>query len=549
MGSSHAGNFLCCRGRLEDALKIPTATTIERLPSWVRALLGCAVALLSVVLTYAIPPLRAIPLLVAFPTVVLSAWFFGLSGSLGCALVEVVLVDALLTKAQFRFSIGFAREDERLAMFLVLSTLVGVSIRRLADKRAEVTNKELKRSLILEQTQRQMAEERARAGEALRDRDALLKIALEANGMGLWVWDLVTDEVERSDEVYRMAGCEPGAFGPERGPWMQYVYSDDRAGLNEAFERVRATGEDFHHQYRVQWPDGSLRWLESQGKSQRDADGRARRVVGVIADVTHRKRAEEAMLRAEKLAVAGRLAASVAHEINNPLEAVANLLYLVTLASTAEEAHAHALIALDELLRVSLITQSTLKFHRQPGAPKITMLSEVLEGVVAMFRPRLNATGIALDVRAQSETAIACMPSEAQQIFANLMANAIEAMPRSGRLVIRLRPSRDWRDRGVEGMRATICDSGSGMDRATRERIFEPFFTTKPETGTGLGMWVVAQLVERHGGHIRVWSSQRPGASGTGFSIFLPMAHPMAGDGVDAELDVDPLALDPTASN
>jgi two-component system, chemotaxis family, CheB/CheR fusion protein len=228
------------------------------------------------------------------------------------------------------------------------------------------------------------------------------------------------------------------------------------------------------------------------------------------------------MLRAEKLAVAGRLAASVAHEINNPLEAITNLLYLITMSNSADEAQVHARSALDELLRVSMITQSTLKFHRQPGTPKITLLSEVVESVIAMFRARLNSTEIAVDMRTDNEVPIACMPTEAQQIFANLIANSIEAMAQNGHLLIRLRHSRDWRDPSVEGMRVTCCDSGTGMDRETMRRIFEPFFTTKPEVGTGLGLWVVAQLVERHRGHIAVWSRRLKGCTGTAFSIFLP---------------------------
>jgi two-component system CheB/CheR fusion protein len=152
-----------------------------------------------------------------------------------------------------------------------------------------------------------------------------------------------------------------------------------------------------------------------------------------------------------------------------------------------------------------------------------------------MFRPKLTVAGITVDVLATNEIAIACMPSEAQQIFANLIANSIEAMPQNGRMVIRLRPSHNWRDQSVEGMRVTLCDSGVGMDRATMRRIFEPFFTTKPETGTGLGMWVVAQLVERHGGNVRVWSRQRYGASGTVFSIFLPTVLRSAAEGVEIE--------------
>ena len=229
-----------------------------------------------------------------------------------------------------------------------------------------------------------------------------------------------------------------------------------------------------------------------------------------MTDITHRKRTEEAILRAEKLAVAGRLAASVAHEINNPLEAIANMLYLITMTESTEETRRLATDALSELMRISLIAQSTLKFHRQTGTPKITILSEILESVLALFRGRLQAQEITVDVQSGREVPIACMPSETQQIFANLVANAIEAMQGKGRLLIRLRPSRDWRKPKVEGMRVSVCDSGTGIERDAICRIFEPFFTTKIETGTGLGLWVVAQLVERHNGRVRVRSSSGP---------------------------------------
>jgi PAS domain S-box-containing protein len=521
-------------------LKIPSESAIEQLPWPVRTLLGCLTAVVSVGLTYSISPMRAFPLLLAFPTVVLSAWFFGMAGSFGCAVLDVTLVDLLLTKTQFRFSTGFAQEEVRLSLFLVLSTLLGVLIRRWADQRAELNAQELRKSLILAQTQRQMAEERARAGEALRDRDAALQIALRASGMGLWTWDVVRESTQWSDEMFRIIGYEPDEFEPKNHIWFDAIHPDDAETMREAFAHDMEHADEFQRQYRVIWPDGTVRWVESQGRCVRDKEGHATWMMGVISDVTHRKRAEEAMLRAEKLAVAGRLAASVAHEINNPLEAVTNMLYLITMSGNVEEAHGHARNALDELLRVSLITQSTLKFHREQGAPKITMLSEVIESVIALFRPRLITAGITVDVRAANEVAIACMPSEAQQIFANLMANSIEAIPQSGKILIRLRPSHNWRNRTVDGMRVTICDSGVGMDRATMRRIFEPFFTTKLETGTGLGMWVVAQLVDRHGGHVGVWSRQRYGASGTVFSIFLPTAHPSS---TALGVEVEPAAL------
>jgi len=505
-------------------LKFPNAAAIERWPWAVRGVLGCAAAIVAVTLTYWARPLQGFPLLLAFPTVILVSWFLGMAGGMACALTEAVIVDSFITRTQSRFSNGDTREELRIALFLFLSIFVGWAVRRLAQQRAELETQQLRQSLILATAERQLAEERAAASEALRDRDELLQIALRANGMGLWVWDVKQEKVHRSDEMFRMLGREPGSFGPEPEVWLDFVHPEDRAGLVEEFRRVREGAADYHRQYRVLWPDGSVHWVESQGKSQLDSDGKVTRIAGVIADITHRKLAEEAMLRAEKLAVAGKLAASVAHEINNPLAAVANLLYLITLADTAEAARVQARGALDELMRVSLITQQTLKFHRQTGAPQITRLSEVVEAVLSLFRGKLQTAQISVEVRIRQEAPVACMPGETQQVFANLLSNAIEAMSRRGRMVIQLRPSSDWRNRAVRGMRVTFLDTGTGMDRATMRRVFEPFFTTKPDTGTGLGMWVVAQLVERHNGHVKGWSSRRTGVAGTAFSVFLPFA-------------------------
>ena len=510
---------------------IPSSERMARLPWLLRLLLGGCMASGAVALTSAISPLRTFPLLLAFPTVILAAWFLGMWGAAGCALTDVVLVNAYLTRSQFQFSTGNVSQELRLAIFVVITMLLGWSIRRLAQQKAELANHKLKQQLEFAEAERRMAEERAIVSEQLRYRDDVLQLALKASGMGLWMWDFEKEIVHRSDEVYRMVGCEPGAFGAEPKAWLKFVVSEDVPALDDAFAKARNEGADYHAQYRVRWPDGSLHWLESQGKCQLDAQGKAVRIYGVMADITHRKQSEEAMLRAEKLAVAGRLAASVAHEINNPLEAIANMLYLITISDSTEQARAQAAEALDELMRISLVAQSTLKFHRESGAPRIALLSEVLESVLTMFRGRLQTTKIEVDIKAKQELPITCMLSETQQIFANLIANAIEAMPSGGRLIGRIQPSRDWRNRAIAGMRVTICDTGAGIDRGTESRIFEPFFTTKADTGTGLGLWVVAQLIERHDGAVRVWSSQRPGASGTAFSIFLPFGQELFGEG------------------
>src|SRR5258708_1815630 len=407
------------------SMKLPSASGIERLPWFVRAGLGLCTAILAVGLTYAIHPLRAFPLLLAFPTVVLSSWFLGMWGGVACAIADVVLVDALLSRAQFTFAIGNVSEGLRMALFVAVTISRGWVIRRLADQREEIRNHELQQKLTLADKERLLAEERAATSEALRQRDEELQLALRVHGMGLWEWDLLSGTIDWTEEVYRLLGHEPGSISPSLNAWFNAIHRDDVKEVKESTVRDLESGNEFYKQFRIIRLDGSTRWIESHSTCRRDCDGHATRLIGVLADVTDRKHSEQAMLRAEKLAVAGRLAASVAHEINNPLEAIANLLYLITMTPSPEETHAHAQRALEELMRVSLVTQSTLKIHRQAGPPKITMLSEILESVLILFRPRLLAGEIGVELRAEHEVAIACMPSEAQQIFANLMSNAM----------------------------------------------------------------------------------------------------------------------------
>jgi PAS domain S-box-containing protein len=503
-------------------MRFPTAADAERWPRAVRGLLGCGVACLAQLLTYAIVPLRVYPAALAFPVIILSVWFLGMWGGLFCTLAEAVLINLLPVQAQVQFPDGNAPKGVRVASFLLFSIFLGWAIRRLAQQRTQLKTQELQRSLILAQAERQMAEERVRISEALRRRDEVLQIALDGNGMGLWVLDFEQGTTQWSDEMFRIAGRKPGGVTPSPELWHSWLHPEDVEGVREALKRTREGGQHYHQQYRLLWPDGSVRWIESQAKYLRNSEGQVARVVGVLSDITPRKMTEEAMLRTQKLAVAGRMAAAVAHEINNPLEAVENLLYLISTADTTEVVRSYAHIALEGLTRISLVAQQTLKFHRQSGAPVLTKLSEVVSVVLALFAPKLRSTGIATEIRVVKEEQVECMPNETHHIFANLVSNAIDAMPQGGRLVIRVQPSRDWRDGKTLGMRVTVADTGMGMSRATMRRSFEPFFTTKTDTGTGLGLWVVAQLAERRHGHVRAWSMQRAGACGTTFSVFLP---------------------------
>ena len=236
------------------------------------------------------------------------------------------------------------------------------------------------------------------------------------------------------------------------------------------------------------------------------------------------ERAQEALRRSEKLAVTGRLAASIAHEINNPLEAVTNLLYLMRTEPSGEKQQRYLREAESELARVTEITTQTLRFYREPNRPVKTSLENVLQSVLVLYHSRLGAAAITVqhEVRTPAATVLSS-PGELRQIIANIMGNAIDAMRHGGR--IRIRISAVKASDGSAAIRLSIADTGSGIASELLPRIFEPFVTTKGETGTGLGLWVTEEIVRRNGWTIKVRSSQRPGKSGTIFVLCMPAAR------------------------
>ena len=237
------------------------------------------------------------------------------------------------------------------------------------------------------------------------------------------------------------------------------------------------------------------------------------------AHLEQEKLAADALRKSEKLAVAGRLAASIAHEINNPLEAVTNLHYLMGSATSLEELKRYLASADQELARVVEITAHTLRFHRESSAPVETDVVAVLNSVLKLYERRIANCAIKLQCEFTACAQIVGFPGELRQVFANLVGNALDAMTDGGTLAIRIRPATETRNGMRHGVRIAIADSGSGIPVAIRGKILEPFVSTKPETGTGLGLWVSAEIVAKHGGHLHFKS--RVG-TGTVFSIFLP---------------------------
>lgn len=254
------------------------------------------------------------------------------------------------------------------------------------------------------------------------------------------------------------------------------------------------------------------------------ATSEAVRWVGAIAvEATERKRAEETLRKTEKLAAAGRLAASIAHEINNPLESVTNLLYLLRhQPSLDREAIAYADLAQQEISRVSEITQQTLRFYRQSTLPAVANTAELLDSVLSLYMGRFSTLQIEVSRKVGPDVDLFCFAGELRQLFANLVGNAVDAMVQGGHLRVSVRRSRSWVD-GGPGIRVFIADTGSGMTTETRTRIFEPFFTTK-ETGTGLGLWVSGEIIAKHNATLRVYSrtGEAGRASGTVFMLFFP---------------------------
>ena len=241
-------------------------------------------------------------------------------------------------------------------------------------------------------------------------------------------------------------------------------------------------------------------------------------------DITEARRAESALLQSEKLAAVGRLASSIAHEINNPLESVMNLIYLARHGDPAD-VRQFLDMADQEIRRVSIIANQTLRFHKQANRPQAVAAEDLFATVMSIYEGRLRTANVQVERDFRAAEPVRCFPGDVRQVLNNLVSNALEAMPFGGRLLIRSRQGRDWKT-GRAGMILTIADNGSGIPEGARRHIFEAFFTTKGTAGNGLGLWVCQEIVQRYQGSLRVRSCTREGRSGTTFTLFLPADPP-----------------------
>jgi PAS domain S-box-containing protein len=350
----------------------------------------------------------------------------------------------------------------------------------------------------------------------------------------------VEERVKRQAEMLRLSFDAIIVWRPETGieSWnigaeQIYGYSESEAlgrvshellktvhptPLNELMSKLREIGH-WEGEVRHVAKDGREVVMFSRHQRIVGADG-VERILETNRDITDRKRAEEALVRSEKLASVGRMASTIAHEINNPLETIGNVVYLALTDPGATPAVKSYLdVAIQELARVTHITRQTLAFHRETSTPGPVDLRECIDRIVKLYLSRLESRGISVVKRCPEVGPIKAFGGEIQQVISNLLSNSMDAIPDQGRIEFRL--SRTLAN-GSGKVRLTIADTGSGIPPERLARVFEPFFTTKELHGTGLGLWVTKQIVEKHGATIRVRSKL---GRGTVFSIVFPSAE------------------------
>lgn len=316
------------------------------------------------------------------------------------------------------------------------------------------------------------------------------------------------------------------AFGELCGPCVD----DNAAAL---LDRVLGSSEGLRHtgpeRFQAEYSLGHrtvLLTVESVD-SENYESGR----VLVLNDITDRKLAEYALRTAEKIAATGKLAHAMAHEINNPLEALTNLLYLARTSDHLETIQQFLGHASSEVERIARITKQSLSFQRDTQLPTVLDIGDLVEDVVGVYQRTATARRVNVVCQRKPTLTIRGFPGQLSQIFSNLVRNAAEAAPQGSEVVVRVRSICRG---GREGTRVTIHDRGRGIPLEVRRQLFDPFFTTKELKGSGLGLWVSRNLVMKHNGTIRFRSSTREGASGTTFEVFLPVGG-IAGNGYRAE--------------
>jgi PAS domain S-box-containing protein len=357
-----------------------------------------------------------------------------------------------------------------------------------------------------------------------------LQLAAETAGVGTWHLSLPESELRSSPKCKEIFGLSADApFRYE--DFLSAVHPDDRSLVDATVAHAldpKGTGL-YELDYRVIHPNGNVRWVGGKGKAffeERNGERSATRFIGTVIDRTERRKIQDALVEAEKLAVTGRLAASIAHEIRNPVDAVINLLYLLRSESSESRRAEYIEQAESELSRVSEIATNTLRFYRDPVGATTFDLGEIADTVINLYRGRIASSGIKMEAMLPRGVLVCAPQGQLRQVIANLVGNSLDAMPKGGRLILRIRKFQN-RHTGKPCVRLTVADTGIGMSQEVQERVFEAFYTTKGAAGNGLGLWLSLEIIKKCGSSMRVRSAV---GHGTVFELSLHGAEETVSD-------------------
>ncbi|HEY1987505.1 MAG TPA: CHASE3 domain-containing protein [Terracidiphilus sp.] len=364
---------------------------------------------------------------------------------------------------------------------------------------------------------------RERYSRDLREQEEWFRVTLKSIGDAV----IVTDESGRISFLNAVASTLTGTTLAEaRGREIQDVFpifnEFTGAPTQNPVSRVMTEGRviGLANHTVLKHTDGHLIPIEDSAAPIRDDHGKLIGVVLVFRDVTNERKSQELLRRSEKLTAAARLSATVAHEINNPLEAVGNLIYIAKQSASAAPDIVLALdLAEQELERVAHITRQTLGFYRESNEARQIDLPALIESVLRLYSNKLNSKAVRVEREFESCPPLLGVPGELKQVISNLVSNAVDAVKANGEIRFKLHGVEDGNGGRI---RLMIEDDGPGVPPEIAERIFEPFFTTKKDIGTGLGLWVTKEIIERHGGNISVRPVASRNSTGAAFVIDLP---------------------------
>ena len=445
----------------------------------------------------------------------------------GCVLAQVPTADVFAPAVRLRgrlvaLSLGFAVIATGLA--LLVARLLARPISRLQQRVHALERGDFESPVPggggstevqeLAQAFQSMATSLNQSRQALIQSEGRLKLTYRAARLWPWEYDVASSEIRWMDPTRGRVQHETVRS------FIARVHPDDRAAVQAAMQRAKQHG-DYDVEYRVVLPSRDLVWVAGRGQVMYDNAGRPVLLVGVNLDITGRKQAEQALLERERFVATGQMAASLAHEINNPLASVTSALYLLRSRLTSDPDKRFLGIAAEQTERIARIAKQLLNLYAgTPAAPPVSV-TEIWARILKEEGHLAGERGITLQSDLRGSARVHAYGPELRNAFQNLLRNSLQALSGGGVISLRVRRARHWRT-GETGVYVTLADNGPGIPGEQRQEIFRPFVGTREERGSGLGLWVTESVVKGLGGAVRLRSSTQPGKSGTCICLFLP---------------------------